>query len=163
MSVSHSEIFSRCTSPFTSKIDLTWGSTLRFGILLFDYFLLRQTRRLKDCNHHTAFETKMDPSAIPSIPSMALVMIIMITLMDSDFYDDHNGHGSNGTTSHHLPGAFQPWPWHCNFRHAELSNLLKTFCMYDVVVRQGNEKIFFQENLVHSWLTIALAMAMDFP
>ena len=63
MSVSHNEIFSRCTSPFTSKIDLTWGSTLRFGILLLNYFLLRQTRRLKDCNHHIASETKMDSSA----------------------------------------------------------------------------------------------------
>ena len=63
MRVSHNEIFSRCTSPFTSKIDLTWGSTLRFGILLLDYFLLRQTTRLNDCNHHIAFETKMDSSA----------------------------------------------------------------------------------------------------
>ena len=31
---------------------------------------------------------------------------------DGDHDDlDHNGHG-NGTTSHYLPGAFQPWPWH---------------------------------------------------
>ena len=63
MNVSHNDIFFRCTSPFTSKIGLTWGSTLRFGILLLDYFLLRQSGRLKDCNHHIASESKMDLSA----------------------------------------------------------------------------------------------------
>ena len=73
-----------------------------------------------------------------------------------DLVDDYHGHG-NGTTGHHF-SAFHPWPWHWNFCHPELSNLLKTFDMYDVVLRQGNETFLFQENLVHTWLTIALAM-----
>ena len=86
MSVSHNEIFSRCTSPFTSKIDLTWSSTLRFGIWLLDYFLLlrmRESGRLKDCNHYTAFETKMG-SIATTLPGafQALIMIRMITPME---------------------------------------------------------------------------------